>query len=101
MNSKAKAHKGALDVAYVANLARLALNEEEIKRLGSQLEKVLEYINKLNEVDTGPVEPTSHVLPMKNVAREDVNKTSLDISEVLKNAPSREGNFFKVPKVIE
>lgn len=90
-----------IDVIYVAKLARLALSDEEAKRLGKQLNNILDYISKLNEVDTKDVEPTSHVLPMENIARDDVVKPSLDINEVLDNAPSKEGNFFKVPKVIE
>jgi len=90
-----------MDIAYVANLARLALTEKEKKQLGKQLNDILDYINKLNKVDTKNVEPTSHALPLQNVEREDIVKPSLLVDEVLKNAPSKEGNFFKVPKVIE
>ena len=90
-----------MDVGYVANLARLYLNEEEVKRLGVQLDDILDYINKLNEVDTKDTQPTSHILPLENVCREDEVKSSLGVNDVLKNAPSIEGNFFKVPKIIE
>lgn len=90
-----------IDVVYVANLARLALNEEEQKLLAKQLDAILDYISKLEEVDTKKVAPTSHVLPLKNVEREDEAIASLPIGEVLKNAPSKDGNFFKVPKIIE
>lgn len=90
-----------IDVAYVAKLARLALSREEIKRLGRQLNDILGYISKLNEINTETVEPTSHVLPLQNVERDDEVRPSLPIGETLKNAPSKEGNFFKVPKVIE
>ena len=101
MNSHDDVKKTGIDVAYVANLARLALTDQEAKRLGKQLNDILDYINKLNEVDTKNVEPTSHVLPLENVEREDIVRPSLPIGEVLKNAPSKEGNFFKVPKIIE
>ncbi len=90
-----------IDVKYVANLARLALTDEELDKFGRQLNDILQYINKLNEVDTGDTVPTSHVLDIKNVYREDAAAKSLPIEEVLGNAPAKEGNFFKVPKVIE
>ena len=92
--------KQKIDVVYVAKLARLALGEDEAARLGGQLDDILDYISKLNSVDTSRTEPTSHELPLKNVGREDVVESSLSRDAALKNAPSREGNFFKVPKVI-
>lgn len=90
-----------IDVAYVAKLARLALSDEEVRRLGKQLDTILEYISKLNEVSTQTAEPMSHVLPLENIYRADEVKPSLPTEEALKNAPSKEGTFFKVPKVIE
>jgi len=99
MNSRDNAGEGV--VKYIAKLARLALSNEEITLFGGQLSDILNYISKLSEVDTENIEPTSHVEPLQNVEREDVVKPSLPIGEVLKNAPSKEGNFFKVPKVIE
>jgi len=90
-----------IDVAYVAKLARLALSDEEVRRLGKQLDTILEYISKLNEVSTQTAEPMSHVLPLENIYRADEVKPSLPTEEALKNAPSKEGAFFKVPKVIE
>ena len=89
------------DVQYVANLARLELTDEELGNLTKQLDGILTYMNKLNELDTEGIEPLSHVLPLKNVYREDKVTSSLPVEEVLKNAPCREGGFFKVPKVIE
>ena len=89
------------DVQYVANLARLELTDEELENLTKQLDGILTYMNKLNELDTEGIEPLSHVLPLKNVYREDKVTSSLPVEEALKNAPSREGGFFKVPKVIE
>ena len=88
------------DVRDVAMLARLALDEERLKRLTVQLEPILGYIAKLNEVDTTGVEPMAHALPLHNVLREDVVEPSLPLEKVLQNAPETDGPFFKVPKVI-
>jgi len=89
------------DVEHVARLARLEFSDEEKKTLMNQLNKILEYMEKLNELDTSNVEPLAHVIPLTNVFREDEVKPSLPVSEVLKNAPSKTEKFFKVPKVIE
>ena len=89
-------------VKRVALLSRLSLTEDEISEYGSQLETILEYISKLNEIDTRDVPPTSHTLStLKNVYRKDILKPSLKTEEALKNAPSSEGDFFKVPQIIE
>ena len=89
-------------VAKVALLSRLELDEKESGLYSTQLAAVLSYIDKLNEIDTKNVPPTSHVLPtLKNVFRKDSLKSSLDVADVLSNAPSKEGNFFKVPQVID
>ena len=101
MGSPGNKNKDKLDVAYMANLSRLELTDEEQKYLGRQLNDILDYISKLNEVDTNGVEPTSHVIALENVGREDKETASLPIDEVLKNAPSKEGKFFRVPKIIE
>ena len=89
------------DVEHVANLARLEFSEEEKKTLVNQLNRILEYMEKLNELNTSKVEPLSHVIPLTNVFREDKVKPSLSVSDVLKNAPAKTEKFFKVPKVIE
>jgi aspartyl-tRNA(Asn)/glutamyl-tRNA(Gln) amidotransferase subunit C len=89
------------DVEHVAKLARLEFSEEEKKTLVSQLNRILDYMEKLNELDTSNVEPLSHVIPLTNVFREDKVKPSLPVQEVLKNAPAKSDKFFKVPKVIE
>lgn len=87
---------------HVALLSRLALDEREIDAYSSQLASILSYISKLNELDTKETPPTSHALStLKNVFRKDVVKPSLDVDDALRNAPSREGDFFKVPQVIE
>ncbi len=91
------------DVDYVARLARLKLSEEEKEKFTLQLESIISYIGLLNELDTKDVKPTSHVLDLKNAFREDrVSASSPElIGRILDNAPDREGNFFKVKKVIE
>jgi len=88
-------------VKYTANLARIELSDKELDHFTSQLDKILAYVNKLSTLDVAKFEPTSHVLEMKNVYREDIVKASLPASEVIKNAPSKENNLFKVPKIIE
>ncbi|CUU05224.1 aspartyl/glutamyl-tRNA(Asn/Gln) amidotransferase subunit C [Candidatus Thermokryptus mobilis] len=88
------------DVEYIANLARLEFKEEEKEKFTEQFNKILEYIDKLNELDTENVEPLYHVIDLKNVFREDEVKPSYPREEILKNAPSRTEFFFKVPKVI-
>jgi aspartyl-tRNA(Asn)/glutamyl-tRNA(Gln) amidotransferase subunit C len=88
-------------VKHVANLARLAITEEEANRLTQQLDNIITYAEQLNEVDTDHVEPTSHVLEIKNVMREDVAKPGLPNEEVLKNAPDHQDGQIKVPPIIE
>lgn len=89
------------EVEHVAKLARLAITEEETERYSQQLSNIMTYIEKLKELDTSQVKPTSHVLPMKNVFREDQVRPSLPREEILKNAPDRTEEFFRVPKIIE
>lgn len=89
-------------VRYVAGLSRLSFNEKETSSFKGQLERILEYIEQLNEVDTEGTPPTTHVLSsMKNVFRQDEPKKSLSPEEALSNAPDKKGNFFKVPRVIK
>jgi aspartyl-tRNA(Asn)/glutamyl-tRNA(Gln) amidotransferase subunit C len=89
-------------VKHVALLSRLALNDKELSAYSSQLASILSYINKLNEIDTKNVAPTSHALStLKNVFRKDILKPSLKTEDALKNAPARECDFFKVPQIIE
>jgi len=89
------------DVEYVAKLAKLKLSEKEREKFTKQLDQILKYVDKLNELDTKKVKPTSHVLPLKNVFREDKVGKSLKVEKVLENAPEKAKGFFKVPKVIE
>ena len=85
------------DVLHVADLARLALTEEEIQRLGDQLNAILEAVGKVSELDLSEVEPTSHPLELVNVWAEDEPRPSLSLDEALANAPEREESFFRVP----
>ncbi|MDG5785949.1 Asp-tRNA(Asn)/Glu-tRNA(Gln) amidotransferase subunit GatC [Evansella sp. AB-P1] len=88
-------------VKHVANLARLEFSEKEIELFAKQLDDIISYAEQLNELDTENVEPTSHVLDVKNVLREDEVKPSLDQKDVMKNAPDHEDGQFKVPSVLE
>ncbi len=89
------------EVEHVANLARLVFNEEEKKKLAEQLGRILDYIEQLNKLDTEDVEPTSHVIPMRNVVRPDVVRPSLTRDDALANAPSDVDGLFEVPKIVE
>lgn len=89
------------EVEHVARLARLELTEDEKERMTAQLDAILGYIDTLNALDTGGVEPTTTVIPMMSVTREDAVRPSLDREEALANAPDREDVFFRVPRIIE
>ncbi len=89
------------EVGHIARLARLHLTEEEMERFSHQLSSILSYMEKLNELDTYTIEPTSHVIPVKNIFREDKVMPSLEPEEALRNAPDRSENFFRVPRIIE
>lgn len=89
------------DVRHVAELARLAVDDHEVDEFAAQLSRILEAMEKLRALDTTGVEPTAHVLPLRNVWREDEVRPGLGLEEALANAPDREGNCFKVPKVVD
>ncbi len=89
------------DVEYAAKLAKLDLSEEEKKSMTSQLRDVLRYMAKLNELNTDDVEPTAHVLPIKNVWRPDKREPSLSRENVLKIAPKAHEGQVRVPRVVE
>jgi aspartyl-tRNA(Asn)/glutamyl-tRNA(Gln) amidotransferase subunit C len=88
-------------VEHVAKLARLAITEEEKATFSEQLSSILTYVEQLNQLDTSKVEPTSHVLSMQNVFREDRVKDSLPREEILAGAPDASEEFFRVPRIIE
>ena len=87
-------------VRYIAHLARLELSPAEEEKFARQLTRILSYVEKLRELDTTNVPPTSHVLPVNNVFREDKLYFSLSAEEALSNAPSRKNNHFQVPRVV-
>ncbi len=89
------------EVKKTAKLARLDLTEAEINEFTSQLSAILEYVEKMNELDTAGVEPLAHCLPVRNVFRADCVKESLGTEKTLANAPQRDGDFFKVPKILD
>lgn len=90
-----------MEIDHVALLARLKLDENEKELFSRQVGDVIEYIDKLNELDTDGIEPTAHVFPIKNVFREDELKDSLPRNKALQNAPEKEDGFYRVPKIIE
>lgn len=89
------------EVEHVAKLARLEFSEPEKDKLIAQLSGILTYVEKLNELDTKGVEPTSHVLDIKNVMRDDVAVPGLSQERALANAPEKAAGHYKVPKIIE
>lgn len=89
-----------IDIAKVARLARLALSDEELSGYGSQLEDILEHAERVGAIPTEGVPPTSHPLPMTNAFRADEVRPSLDREEVLSQAPAREGEYFRVPRIL-
>ena len=88
-------------VEYVAHLARIELKSQELEKLSQQLQDILNFVDKLKEINIKDIAPTSHILPINNVLREDIPKDSLAPKDALINAPAQEGSFFVVPKVIE
>ena len=90
-----------ISIDHLASLARLALTEEEKSLYGSQLENILQYMETLNELETSGIDPTSHVVSISNVMREDAVKPCLDRTDAMKNAPDRTDAFYRVPKIIE
>ncbi len=88
-------------VAHIAKLARLDIDDQERELFGSQLSNILEHVRKLDELDTSKVAPTSHVLDISDVMRDDAERPSLAVDEALKNAPDHTDKFYRVPKIIE
>jgi aspartyl-tRNA(Asn)/glutamyl-tRNA(Gln) amidotransferase subunit C len=88
-------------VRKVAKLARLELNDKEVEEFSGQLSAILDYVERMNQLDTEGIEPLAHCLPIHNVFREDIVKESLGTEKTLANAPQRDETFFKVPKILE
>ncbi|MBI5188544.1 MAG: Asp-tRNA(Asn)/Glu-tRNA(Gln) amidotransferase subunit GatC [Nitrospirae bacterium] len=89
------------EVEHIAKLARLSLSGEEKELFGSQLSSILDYMEKLNELDTRDIEPTSHVLSLSDVMRDDTLRHSIPREDALMNAPDHTDKFYRVPKIIE
>ncbi len=89
------------EVKHVANLARLAITDDETEKLQKQLDSIITFAEQLNELDTENIEPTTHVLHMKNVLREDKASKGLPREEVLKNAPDQQDGQIRVPGIME
>ena len=88
------------EVLYVAELARLNLDEAAIVKFAGQIDEILDYIDKLNEVDTEGIKPTSHAIELTNAFRDDEPDAHLDRTKALANAPDEEDGNFVVPKVV-
>ncbi len=88
-------------VRKVAKLARLELSDKEVEEFAGQLSAILDYVERMNQLDTEGIEPLAHCLPINNVFREDIVKESLGTEKTLVNASQRDGEFFKVPKILE
>lgn len=88
-------------VNKVAHLARIELKQQELQMLSGQLQGIINFIDKLKELDVADIQPASHILPVSNVFRGDSPVPSLPNQKALANAPAPQGNFFGVPKVIE
>ena len=90
-----------ISIEHLARLARLSVPDDEKKLFANQIDSILNYMDKLNELDTRDIEPTSHVVSLSNVVREDLTKASLDREDALMNAPDKTDKFYRVPKIIE
>lgn len=89
------------EVKHVANLARLAITEDETEMFTNQLDAIITFAEQLNELDTTGVEPTTHVLEMKNILREDKAEKGLPVEDVVKNAPDHKDGYIRVPSILE
>ncbi len=88
------------EIKKVANLARLQLSEKELETFTVQLEKILDYVDHLQQVDTKNVTPTTRAVEVVNVLREDLSVQTSVREELLNQSPQREGDFYKVPKIL-
>ncbi len=88
------------EVENVALLARIALSEAEKKEFAKDLNNILDYVDKMNKLDTSKVEPTAHILDIHNVDRKDEVKESMPVEEIMNLAPKSDNNFIVVPKVL-
>ena len=96
-----KANTEHINVAYVANLARLELTREEEAAFSGQLDHVLDYIHQLSEIDVSQIAPLAHPVPLKNIFRPDQARPGISTQAVIENAPASADNQFCVPKIVE
>jgi aspartyl-tRNA(Asn)/glutamyl-tRNA(Gln) amidotransferase subunit C len=89
------------EVRHVASLAKLALSAEELRRVGRELNRILDYFAELQQLDTSEVPITSHAIPLVNVYREDEVGESLPPEEAVRNAPDAVDGYFRVPRIVE
>ena len=89
------------EVRHVGQLARLALNDDEVAALQEDMDAILGYVDQLNQLETDHIEPTSHAVPMENAFREDVVVPSFATEQAMANAPAPDPSGFRVPRVIE
>jgi aspartyl-tRNA(Asn)/glutamyl-tRNA(Gln) amidotransferase subunit C len=89
------------EVRHISKLSRLSLSDEEAGLYATQLSKIIDHVEQLNNLDTSAIEPTSHVIQLDNVMADDVQGISLSREEALKNAPDSTLKFYRVPKIIE
>ncbi len=101
MADEAKKGPQGIDTAYVAHLARMHVSDEEIACFQPQLEQVVDYVAKLQELDVSGIEPTSHAQPLTNVLREDAVRRGLTNEQAMANAPEGMEGQFIVPKIVE
>lgn len=88
-------------IKYIANLSKLKVSEDEIDKYSRELSQIVDFVSVLNEVDIEGLKPTAHVLDIYNVFRKDEVKPSFNKDDLLANAPSKEGECYSVPKVVE
>ena len=93
-------HLSKKEVEHIAWLAHIELSDKEKALFTEQFNEILDYFKKIDEVDTEGVEPTYHVLDLKNVSRRDETMPSLPTEEALKNAPKKEKKFLKAPRIV-
>ena len=90
-----------IDLQHVVKLARIELSAEEEQRIGPQLLEIIQYVEKLNELDIDEIEPIAHVVQLTNVLREDQPRPSLSQDDAMRNAPKSAKGLFVVPKIVE
>lgn len=89
------------EIEHVAKLARLSLSKQEVIQYAAEMSNLIDFVNRLNELDTTGIEPTANAVKMENVFREDKAEQSFGREKILQNAPSQENGCFKVPRVVE